>query len=136
MARQFSFRQKFNPDLSDPTVADLPARSIFSAAGLSATLTLVLYQLAQINAFGVESLLQEIGKVLIPGSQGVDPTKGYLGSDAGIFAVYFIVFIVWWLSDLNLPFLTIDRLPQFVIGIHILHALLAWQLFSPWIAIG
>lgn len=120
--------QRFNPGL-DLKTAHLPAMVIFGAAGASSCATLLLYQLTAINFIGLQSLMLNLGKTFLPGSQGSLPVQGYLGTDAGIFIAYFLIFTVWWVLGLQIPFLTLDRLPHFVALVYIVHIILAWQLF-------
>jgi len=126
---------RLNPNLHDLTVdAYNPAVGVITAAGVSAVMVTIFYQLATVNAFGVfKPIMQSIGALLVPGSQGSDPNQGYLGEVAGVFASYFLVFIFWWILGLRLPIVTLNRLPMFVVVAYVLHIVLAWQLFFPWL---
>ncbi|MGG6267137.1 hypothetical protein ACQ4M3_13295 [Leptolyngbya sp. AN03gr2] len=125
---------RFNPDLQEIPDSYNPAVGVITAAGVSAVTVAILYQLTIVNAFGVfQPLMQMIGSILVPGSQGITPASGYLGEIAGIFSSYFLVFVLWWVAGFRLPFVTLDRLPLFVAVVYAAHAVLAWQLFFPWL---
>jgi hypothetical protein len=128
--------RRLNPDFDNPKTASVPAMIILSAAGASSCAVLLLYHLSALNFLGLQVLMRQMGKIFLPGSQGISPVQGYLGSDAGIFVAYFLIFAGWWILGLQAPFLTLDRLPHFVAVVHILHIILAWQLFFPWLTVG
>lgn len=136
VSRRWSVRfwQRFDVQLRDDPDAYFPAIGILIAAAMSALITSLLYHLAMLNLFGVfRPLMLGLGAVLIPGSQGSDPRAGFLGLNAGVFVSYFLILVSWWIFDLRLPGVTVERLPWVVAIAYGMHALLAWQLFYPWL---
>lgn len=127
---------RFAPNLHDATEPHLPAVRILVAAAISAVVTSLFYHLATVNAFGVfRPLMLGLGGFAIPGSQGGEPSAGYLGISAGVCASYFLTLVLGWVVDLRLSIVTIERLPAFVAIAYAFHAVLAWQLFYPWLSL-